>query len=117
MTASELRIGNYLSDSKGGHRTVLSIHPDWYEHSYGATLFSDAAPIPLTEEWLLKLGWEKTSFGSEIAFKCRGQLIYEEWINGVYHIRFHATNKRIQYVHQLQNLYFALQDEELTIKY
>lgn len=117
IAPNELRIGNYLSDGKGGHREVLSFHPDWYEHGYGVTLFRDAEPIPLTEEWLLKLGWEKTSFGSEKAFRCRGQLIYEEWIDGVYHVRFHATNKRIQHVHNLMNLYFALTGKELTIKH
>jgi hypothetical protein len=71
-------------------------------------------PIPLTEEWLLKFG-----------FKDR----YDYWKKGgvkmVWSSRIVRTGERlgirhkkcdhIVYVHQLQNLYFALTGEELII--
>jgi len=70
--------------------------------------FSEFQPIPLTEEWFLKFGLLKTKEGI-ILMGCYQIVANEEsWRiilkNGVLHI---------QYVHQLQNLYFALTGEEL----
>jgi hypothetical protein len=72
-------------------------------------------PIPLTEEWLLKFGFLKLGEG------------YEFWESSVFNIEFirnhwhfcYTSNvlcTHIKYLHQLQNLYFALVGEELTIK-
>lgn len=77
--------------------------------------------ISLTEEWLLKFGFEKNfridSDGSKktpvwrkgsfsITIWSDGRLFYD-WIGG---------NIELKCIHQLQNLYFALTGEELTIK-
>jgi hypothetical protein len=100
-------------------------------------------PIPLTEEWLLKFGFKKhgayefyfdilnyetSNFFDEHIEKTNLQFyIYNEHKIEV-KIDIDATNvegefegktlflKHIQYVHQLQNLYFALTNEELTWK-
>jgi len=66
-------------------------------------------PIPLTEEWLLKFGFDDLgTYG---------------YGRGNFHICLHenefyfSINNRkvfIKHVHQLQNLYFALTGEELT---
>lgn len=77
-------------------------------------------PIPLTEEWLLKFGFEITKQTKEDnniwTFKgseCKFEL---EQI-----IKFHLYDNmhfgtEIKHVHQLQNLYFALTGEELKFK-
>ncbi len=77
--------------------------------------------IPLTEEWLLKFGFEKvlnqykkiTDVSKDtfnnipfIILFLGNQFQYDD-------LRF-RTN--LKYVHQLQNLYFALTGEELNIK-
>lgn len=65
-------------------------------------------PIPLTEEWLNKFGYDLIS---ENHFGVLGHLIWK--IEG----RFYCDKNGIQlkYVHQLQNLYFALTQRELTV--
>ena len=77
--------------------------------------------IPLTEGWLLKLGAKKngillwlslTNFKAEIHFE-----IYGKEIVSIIKSNFcELILDPIKSVHQLQNLYFALTGEELTIK-
>ena len=67
--------------------------------------------IPLTDEWLVKFGFEESEFvfsknmyfikGMQI-WKCNDMFLCDK--NGIY----------IKHVHQLQNLYFALTGKELT---
>lgn len=72
-------------------------------------------PIPLTEEWLLKFGfseklgnWELPNFRFHInkPMNFDGFLFCEG---------YSVTTDKIQFVHQLQNLYFALTGEELIL--
>ena len=75
-------------------------------------------PIPLTEEWLLKFGfkldmeifnWNATIGENEIGdFKLA--LRYSERIGWF----FQSKCTVLKYVHQLQNLYFAICGEELV---
>ncbi len=72
--------------------------------------------IPLTEEWLAKLGFEKIENPNNT-----GTFLWT--INEIGFIqsdKFYCASIdsliEIQYVHQLQNLYFALTGEELTLK-
>lgn len=70
----------------------------------------ECEPIPLTEEWLLKFGFEPLG-SSRFDFKIFTYYLYDG--------SFYNQSSRlstIKYVHQLQNLYFALTGEELKIK-
>jgi hypothetical protein len=87
------------------------VHPlTWYG--------GDLQPIPLTEEWLLKFGFEWKGLISKgryltIFTPCGKALVFKD----NYFIFAGVTiETQIQYVHQLQNLYFALTGEELTFK-
>jgi len=86
------------------------------ENVYCYASMDEIEPIPLTEEWLLKFGFEKLNL---IAWRC-GNIIIETVLG--FNVRMMATEessvfiKKIKHVHQLQNLYFALTNEELTIK-
>jgi len=82
----------------------------------------DYQPIKLTEEWLLKLGFNKLENHIPTYYKCFGDLILDDYefsfnisvdwkLN--YFITVFGRKITIKYVHQLQNLYFALTDEEL----
>jgi len=78
----------------------------------------DIEPIQLTEEWLLKFGFEWKGLISKgryltIFTPCGKALVFKD----NYFIYAGITIEiQTQYVHQLQNLYFALTGEELTIK-
>lgn len=114
MNANELRIGNYVNLKDKGLYKIdrgydLEKIEDWEGTDY-------CTPIPLTEDWLLKFGFDK---GSDIIGDC----FYIELKNNddfVIHIEDYNMflfddNLEIKHVHQLQNLYFALTQKELTI--
>lgn len=110
MKASELRIGNYV---KTNHDFVIKSYSA--EGLYNIVKRIDEyKPIPLTEEWLLKFGLKQSNTDKK-RFYILGTDIY---IFNESKIFFNAgsSNLSIQlyYVHQLQNLYFALTNEELT---
>lgn len=80
-------------------------------------------PIPLTEEWLVKFGFKKR------ITKVRSGASVTTYDNGtVYDLKLAENNLgfdfrydsieivELKYVHQLQNLYFALTKTELTLK-
>jgi len=119
MKASELRIGNlvksigieYVVSQIDGNSNIKGV-----EGGTSFNLDKTAQPIPLTEEWLLKLGAKKLSDNffeiGYLKFKIHSHQ---------YGIDFHFGNGgehyiKPHYVHSLQNLYFALTGEELTIK-
>ena len=111
MTANELRIGNkfYLPSGEVG---TISYHE--IRLMVVALDKPNYKPIPLTEEWLLKFGFEKQS---------RRFYVLNNWVveyrEGTKLFNFVAEEPIdiiVKYVHQLQNLYFALTGEELTFK-
>lgn len=113
MQAKELRIGNLVNHCTG-QREIGGILIDSVEFmpkeelSYGATL-EDIDPITLTEEWLLKFGFDIPY--QFVASKGEIHLAIEQGI-----CRYYVNSeywKDIDYVHSLQNLYFALTGEEL----
>ena len=64
-------------------------------------------PIPLTEEWLLKLNFDTKN--DQIFTK--GRLSYN--IHNGWWFGNKRLGRKIKYVHQVQNLYSALSEEEL----
>ena len=82
-------------------------------------------PIPLTQEWLVKLGFDKLENDIPTYFKCFGNLIEDDYEFSFniyvdseqnYFITVFGRKIIIKHAHQLQNLYHALTGEELTIK-
>lgn len=89
------------------------------------TSYENVEPIPLTEDWLTKLGFTKIQEGDmahpeiwritycrvlvETNFDLQNRDPCEyRWFEG-------NTNVPLYYVHDLQNLFFALSGKELTI--
>ena len=124
MTTSELRIGNYIQDLVGAPCKIRAINEGGLSikgggYSASVEMFK---PIKLTEEVLLNCGF-------------KAENIYSNFILDDFEIesgvRIISTNERcsfylsgdipdfmkikIEYVHQLQNLYFALTNKELEI--
>lgn len=114
MEANELRIGN-ITD-KG---TIVSFYERGIHVGFGKTFeFNEVQPIPLTEEWLLKFGLKKTHYNNQIIYDSGHQnstyIIIDE--NSSSYFMWGAYLTSIKYVHELQNLYFALIKKELEIK-
>jgi len=132
IQANELRIGNWVNLYGVPHQLMfVGYNTDGYDgysaHFKGrsSTLedhFKDGEigveGIPLTKEWLLKFGFEYIEIGEEVHEQkwCIGG---NEFIwgptseNNFYHDFLNGGE--VKYVHQLQNLYKALTNEELTI--
>lgn len=138
IKAEELRIGNKIFWKDKFMCTVAAIHNDkihifsddnvsgW---SFGLDYFE---PIPLTPEILEKCGFEKESdLGDMIYYqenkkKGYGVCFNHEEIEFYYYRKKGATDDTLieviiydqpymQYLHQLQNLYFCLVGEELKV--
>jgi hypothetical protein len=119
MKANELRIGNLIRFNnlieKEKIVTVTGRFLLPFSEDVG-DISNYYQPIPLTEEWLLKFGFEKIG---EYWYKDR---FFIEMLFGRLNLRITINNAEsayansVQYVHQLQNLYFALTGNELEIK-
>jgi hypothetical protein len=80
-------------------------------------------PIPLTEGWFLKFGFEFYETEKSKVYRLDGFLItyvVQGRFKGKKYLKFHSVTfenfGHIQSVHQLQNLYFALTNKELKTK-
>ena len=107
MKASELRIGNFYNQFGNITEVDWSVLKDLKDAPIDQLW---CKPIPLTEEWLLKFGFDKIDF----QFIKNGIKLFP--IRDLYYRGNFPIKSDIKYVHQLQNLYFALTGEELTIK-
>lgn len=114
MDASELRIGNYTLD-----------HGSPEQIPYGSDIDSAGLmePIPLSEEWLLKFGFEKFEFEYEEGFETTYVLEKKNGHQFVLSDTFQPMDGEIamldyklSYVHQLQNLFYCLTGIELINK-
>ena len=123
MLATELRIGNILTT--GNYEVkVIEIHhlgvqvSDLEETQDTWEPYVDRIkPMPLTEEWLLKFGFEKNENGLFKLFnESEVPILLNEDLNGWTCDGINFSVNGTQYIHQLQNLYFALTGEELTLK-
>jgi hypothetical protein len=131
MKITELRLGNIVKVISSEYCKIDHIS---YENVKGMWKSSDGIisstwtpgkgiePIPLTEEWLVKLGFVEVS----VYHPTPNNRAFER---GYIHVKIYNSHdiKRIWYkdividndyffIHQLQNLYFALTGEELIVK-
>lgn len=122
LQAHELRIGN-LFQEQNTKEVIMVTELSQFKIGFSGSFKGEwqAKPIPLTEEWLLKFGFNK-----------EGNTIYKE-LNGFefgtintnrskprFYLQTQGSTSNItlpiKFIHQLQNLYFALTGEELSIK-
>lgn len=113
MKVNELRIGNYVM-----YEPTID---DWEEKviTLHSLLQVDISPesycgIPLTEEWLLKFGFDETIVEGYPLYQSNKGFIVEYYVDeSVFLILDFEV--RVKHVHQLQNLYFALTGKELEL--
>lgn len=115
MEARELRIGNLINapfyDEPIEVHSVCSATNDIYNRITGEIPIDTISPIPLTLEWLLKFGLEEHDGWD-------GQMYFVSPENSQFQIYeslqcYEYDYTELEYVHQLQNLYFILTGEEL----
>jgi hypothetical protein len=118
IKANDLRIGNLVRNNLSGEILkacdVLcdGINTDKIEGlNYGFI-----EPIPLTEEWLLKFGFKEIIVDSWYSKLAENKNTINISKSGLVAINDDKPIRAIEYVNQLQNIYFALTGEELTIK-
>ena len=128
MKASELRLNNWVrfseeqidfkvvEISEKGIAVVNVSEETWIE-------LDQFEPIKLTEEWLVKFGLLGTSISStkknywskerDFSIDVEFTFVNDELL--YFYVLCQNRKTNIQYVHQLQNLYFALTGEELQV--
>jgi len=125
MEVRELRIGNYLQCKITQESVVIKMidsQCDVCSLNDGLCDLELLEPIPLTEEWLLKFGFElqldgsyqKNDFSIFLDKRFNTNLYLQDNEKGSF--KWFGYECKVIHVHQLQNLYFALTNEELKIK-
>lgn len=131
IQATEFRVGNlFRFISTDSIEQVADIRTAGIKTpTINNVLITDIEPIPLNEDWLVRFGFEKDintswfriGYFAEMEDVSNRMIIgyntvsnrlgcYQEGdANGIF------AQKTFQYVHQLQNLYFALTGTELTL--
>jgi hypothetical protein len=137
MKETELRIGNLVSLNDGGDSVYIKSVADGGCDIYNNVIstwveFDELSEIKLTEQWLIKFGFHADNYGVYEKVKNNTKYIsgckIEVWIkqceikkeivwdycigndlSNLTHIAF------IKYVHKIQNLFYELNNEELTL--
>ena len=125
IQATQLRIGNFIAFGKQCCK-VYEIQENCFyvigekERSFKSTSF-ELEPIPLTEDWLIKFGFEKIidnefTLRYELKKDPRFDYFFPKHNLKTFGLRFQGCTffDVVKYVHQLQNLYFALTNKELN---
>ena len=133
MKATELRLGNWVEQPNDGVTRVTAVLNDLQIKTETGYVDKYCRPIPLTEEWLLKFGFEKVVYdsekhGYETEYYLEKKDVFfvycDDFSLGIYgSVRDYEGNslaiipphENINHVHQLQNLYFALTGKELEL--
>ena len=153
MKAESLRIGNWV-EYFGKNKQIDGIKSMSTKEGYAVEIIStdihgnsiseyspldslSLKPIPLTEEWLLRFGFESDNYelhetylidisrperydhDSYLKILVMDDDCYVDISEKEIHpdtIENNVNLKQIQYVHEVQNLYFVLTGEELKLK-
>jgi len=128
MKANEFRIGNLINFPFHNENVkivgiylngdnVRSIQVETLGTILAEPILEQFKVIPLTEKWFLDFGFKKRK--NQHLFNWNNQITISQYIDSNSNY-FFINNKdlskkfmEIEYVHQLQNLYFALTGEEL----
>lgn len=129
MKATELRIGNYVECVDGIDQIseiretgVKLLKFNAHEPENLIHYFDWIKPLPITQEWLERFGFVYDNDEDElilddklgVSLMCAHDSIV--YYKGNLEPLWVDVLLNIEYVHQLQNLYFALTGNELTIQ-
>jgi hypothetical protein len=130
MEAKNLRIGNFIKDR--GNKVIridfMEYQESGYSTKFGQRIFLNdeevhpmteytdyAIPIDINEEWLSKLGFTRDDETDYRWYILDKSIAYAADDNSIRIADSWEFGKR-KYVHELQNLFFALTGNELSIE-
>ena len=125
MEAKQLRIGNYVY--RQSSKLIVDKSSVYQIENVNLQSALKYDPIPLTKQWILDLGFIKNEIkqvievldisenDKHLEFEITDEGL-DLWISSdIMDEALYFPLNHIKYVHQLQNLYFALTGEELTV--
>ena len=126
IKANELRLKNLINYvSSEGHVVEHEVnwqHFKWLSEDAGGFNLANK-PIPLSEDWMKRCGFERKEGRITWILKISDEeqgCTLQRWADNdhvsVCRSGIAAIHCECKYVHQLQNLYFALTGEELTME-
>lgn len=125
MEAKELRLGNWVR-TPAGYEQVIDVMCDSINTMhYNGITYDDIEPIPLSPEILEKCGFEFVDSGyndfKEVGVWYIDSFQFSQYLPGSYSCDFmyiygDTGMCPLQYLHQLQNLFYSLTQNELNIK-
>ena len=110
IKSTDLRIGNWIEYEPFDGLGFEIIQVQELPFNEG----SNQKPIPLTEEWLVRAGFEKAIDSNLWVNDSYYQLTFNSQIGASLYEDEYWIKSNIIYLHSLQNLYFALTGEELN---
>lgn len=122
IQANDLRVGNIVLYIYSGfsESSIIRINDIgniavWGSDSDGKYLINlkNIIPIQLTKEILLKCGFELNLEKTLFIIKSCGLMLMD--VKGLYYMANSLVKTDIKYLHQLQNLYYALTGVELQV--
>jgi hypothetical protein len=119
MKANELRIGNWFNEFGIPKQVTPNLILKLYQIEIAGKVAIDISPIPLTPEILVKAGFEWSIYHQGF-YKQDFVFVLHEYEDGFRFKLFRSSEYvgvKINHMHQLQNLYFALTGEELEINF
>ncbi len=133
MTIQDLRIGNYINRTTKAFKDkplgVTQVDLDFFYWIVECVDdFDNYEPIQITEEWLVRMGFEhSTPYGNNgfyynniisLGYDCEEPFVGQElfvWSTKE-RVPYPTIIASVTYINQLQNLYHALTGQELIIK-
>lgn len=121
IQANELRLGNLVQDKKGKTISIHNINNNGrINQGFSPShLIDTLSGIALTESILYKVGFYKADhtdpFGGLLVKLWEGYSLRLRRVEFKWTLDFYGLEIQINYLHQLQNLYFALTGTELEI--
>lgn len=120
INTNELRLGNLFNYEQTTHKVVmikdgyfkskwLKNDKDSYTHRARNGKYYSSSGIELNHVELLKLGFEKIGMAY-----CKFSFVINKWSEGQLMYGYIGGNIELKYVHELQNLFYALTKQELV---
>lgn len=115
--------GNIIHDELGDEIEIVTHETFKYIVEDSLAVYK---PIPLTADWLVKFNFNHTGYKDGYIGKMFGSVVtldfvltkpgklYENQVDYIYELQNHRL-VTIRYVHQLQNLFFSITGEQLTL--
>lgn len=131
IDVNDLMLGSYVQVPNGQFGVVETlmksgvIYASYLDKEKGMTCAhaNHFQPIPITPEWLERLGFERkygtlcrgcfTAYTKATPITINNGCVFEAWL--VPGDMFSESRFEVEYIHQLQNLYFATTKWQLTL--